>query len=189
LMTSRRMTSLQFPSGEDSRDSWTEAQRFQEMETWTEIISHQNAQEIVDQRLIEGISRQLGPIFRDSLQSQIGALQASQNLQLVTEEFERRLKLLSLATEQEIETIRGEAVEQVQIETEEFERRLKLLSLATEQEIETIRSETVEQVQNINLQLQLNERKFSQAVEAIQSTVSWRITAPLRRVRKCFPRK
>jgi len=155
LMTSRRMTSLQFPSGEDSRDSWTEAQRFQEMETWTEIISHQNAQGIVDQRLIEGVSRQLGPIFRDSLQSQIDALQASQNLQLVTEEFECRLELLSLETEKKIETIR---------------------------------SETVEQVQNMNLQLQLNERKFSQAVETIQSTVSWRITAPLRRVRK-FIRK
>ena len=156
LMTSRRMTSLQFPSGEDSRDTWTEAQRFQEMETWTEIISHQNAQEIVDQRLIDGISRQIGPIFRDTLQSRIEVLQASEDLNFVTGEFERRLELLSLETKQEIETIRAE---------------------------------TVEQVQNMNLQLQLNEQKFSQAVETIKRTISWRITSPLRRVRKFFPRK
>lgn len=156
LTTSQRMTSLQFPSGEVSRNTWSEAQRLQEVETWTEIISQQNAQAIVDQRLIDGISRQIGPIFRDTLQSRIEVLQVSEDLNFVTEEFERRLELLSFETNQKIENIRAESVEQAQI---------------------------------LNLQMQLNEQNFLQEIETIKRTISWRITAPLRRIRKFFPRK
>lgn len=57
--TSRRMTALQFPTSQDGRDEWSEAERVAEMEEWFEVSQSAAGQDRIDELVARAASRRL----------------------------------------------------------------------------------------------------------------------------------
>ena len=57
--TSPRMTALQLPTSEDGRDSWTDAEREDELRRWHELVTAPGAQEAIDARVAAALPRSL----------------------------------------------------------------------------------------------------------------------------------
>ena len=65
--TSSRMTALQFPSGEHGRSDWDERRRFDEVTRWAEFVTRSDAQDKIDRLVFDGVTRQIGSIYRQTL--------------------------------------------------------------------------------------------------------------------------
>jgi hypothetical protein len=57
--TSARMTALQFPTHMDARESWTDHERWAELEKWHRLVVAPGAQDEIDRRCRDGAIEQL----------------------------------------------------------------------------------------------------------------------------------
>lgn len=130
--TSRRMTALQFPSGEHGRSGWDRDQRADEVARWSEFISRPGAQAWIDRMVLDGAVLQLAALHRDTV------------------DLEAALR-----------TARVDA------------HRL---------------TAACEGLQHERDLLELESTRATQELSAVRRTVSWRVTAPLRSVRRAIRR-
>lgn len=67
--TSHRMTALQFPTSEDGRDTWTDAEREEELRRWHAVVSAPDGQAQVDALVHRSALRSLGDLRDDQVQA------------------------------------------------------------------------------------------------------------------------
>lgn len=168
-VTSARMTALQFPTS-DGRDEWSDEERAREIEPWARRIAQPGAQDDID-RLVQEASRRI----LDELSRSEDVLARTQS-QLVTDAA--RLTAENAAVSEEIERLRNEnarltgEIQQLVGERDHARARVdRLLGLKRQFKADWERSErTLEQAQA--------------RLAAMESSRSWRITRPLRGLRR-----
>jgi hypothetical protein len=161
--TSRRMTALQFPTGEHGRHLWSEEERLIEQRKWKTIISAPEAQKRIDEIAWLGTVQQLGRTYRQTLEYHF-------ELEATLEEKSADRDLFT----NQIDDL-NHLVQQISIDAQRCQIEL-------DHAIKHHRSETERLQRQIN---QIRER-HRQTIAAIERTISWRITAPLRYVRRIF---
>lgn len=154
--TSHRMTALQFPSTEHERHLWSNDQRSDEQKRWGTVINSPDAQMQIDELVRYGVVHQLGRTYRQTL------------------EYHFQLDALLKQNESQIADLK-KLVEQKSADIQHY-----LLKL------DNLEKEHKRKIEHMSLRIQEIKEQHRQTVRAIEQTVSWRITAPLRSVRRSF---
>jgi hypothetical protein len=101
--TSHRMTALQFPTSEDGRDSWTDAEREAELKKWHAIVTAPDGQAQLDALVHRSALRTLG-LWRDD-QVQAHAVLALLREQLAA--LQVQYDIIGAARERELDELRA----------------------------------------------------------------------------------
>lgn len=154
--TSHRMTALQLPTSGDGRDTWSEADRVAELESWHRVVTAPDGQEQVDELHLRGLIAHMAELRPELVRNayRIQALDAyvhelHQRLTDYSDELINLREVLEQAGEQQarrktrLERMRGEVA-------------------AAEAAAAAARAE----------------------LDALRSSRSWRLTAPLRSLRR-----
>jgi glycosyltransferase involved in cell wall biosynthesis len=72
--TSSRMTTIQLPTTEDGRESWTPDERLAELARWAEIVAGPDAQQRIDALVATGATRQMELDMRTLFEDRISIL-------------------------------------------------------------------------------------------------------------------